>query len=356
MSFLKASVGTPLESLGTMAESTLLRLRALSITTVEELRGLAVAESSLTSGFLDIEPPMLQRKLHIPAVEDLELLELDIPELDSGWALGALPPPGVEVEQVASGATFDEYAESAARPLPAGEPEGFVVDLRGCVGPILHQGERFTCVSFAILAAFECVRMKAGKPLDASEQFLYWRTKQLDSRPEEKGTYIETAMAALRDSGVCTETTWVYVPNVVAGNEGQGPPPSDAEREASDHRAGGISDLGGKAVDAIRQTLDSGQPVALSVPVHKNWTDNPATASLGFIPMPLPGSERQGGHAMTAVGYGYDADFAGGGFFIVRNSWGLGWAPQSPIAPGYGALPFTYVEVFGYEAYTCAVP
>ena len=31
------------------------------------------------------------------------------------------------------------------------------------------------------------------------------------------------------------------------------------------------------------------------------------------------------------------------GALMIRNSWGVGWAAQSEIAPGYGWLPYDYV-------------
>jgi len=71
--------------------------------------------------------------------------------------------------------------------------------------------------------------------------------------------------------------------------------------------------------------------------------------------MPLPESVLAGGHEMCATGYAWDPDFAGGGYLRIRNSWGTRWAPASPAAPGYGALPFLYVDRYGTEAWTTDV-
>jgi C1A family cysteine protease len=88
------------------------------------------------------------------------------------------------------------------------------------------------------------------------------------------------------------------------------------------------------------------------VPVYNNWYSNPAANALGLIPMPIANSVRKGGHAMCVAGYDWDPDFAGGGYFIVRNSWGVGWASRSPVGPGYGAIPFLYVEKYAWESWT----
>jgi C1A family cysteine protease len=76
-----------------------------------------------------------------------------------------------------------------------------------------------------------------------------------------------------------------------------------------------------------------------------------AANALGNIPMPLPFSLLKGGHAMCIVGYDFDPDVPGGAGLIVRNSRGTGWAPRSAIAPGYGVLPFPYVEQYGWGAF-----
>ena len=47
----------------------------------------------------------------------------------------------------------------------------------------------------------------------------------------------------------------------------------------------------------------------------------------------------------------FDAEFAGGGYIILRNSWSDGFAPQSPVRAGYALLPFAYWESYGWEAF-----
>lgn len=90
-----------------------------------------------------------------------------------------------------------------------------------------------------------------------------------------------------------------------------------------------------------------------SVPVYPNRR----IAQLsGDIPMPLPGSVPDGGHAMCVVGYGFDDGYLGGGYVIVRNSWGTGWASQSEFGAGYGKLPFAYLRQFGWEAFSVLPP
>ena len=54
-----------------------------------------------------------------------------------------------------------------------------------------------------------------------------------------------------------------------------------------------------------------------------------------------------GGHEMLIVGYQDDASVAGGGYFIVRNSWHKDWGQE-----GYCKMPYAYAELFLNEATT----
>jgi len=72
----------------------------------------------------------------------------------------------------------------------------------------------------------------------------------------------------------------------------------------------------------------------------------------GKITLPLPGEVPAGGHSWCIVGYVDDEDVPGGGYFIVRNSWGTNWAVDSPEASGHGLMPYEYVERYAFEAFT----
>jgi C1A family cysteine protease len=147
---------------------------------------------------------------------------------------------------------------------------------------------------------------------------------------------------------------WPYEPDVIDGNLTHGEPPETASQDAENHRYAVPEQVDERSSAEIRGVLDDARVVALSMPVYKSWHENPSVEEFGIIPMPLPGSPATGGHAMCAVGYGYDSDLTGGGFFILKNSWGTDWALNSPIEPGYGLLPFEYVDQYGWEAWSIA--
>ena len=113
-----------------------------------------------------------------------------------------------------------------------------------------------------------------------------------------------------------------------------------------------ISDSGklpAKGVNTIKEKLADKLPVAFAVPVYTYWFTEPVRTN-GDIRMPLPTEKVEGGHAMCMVGYEDDTDVPGGGYFIVRNSWGTGWAANNAAKPGYCRIPYAYIQNYGRSA------
>ncbi len=53
----------------------------------------------------------------------------------------------------------------------------------------------------------------------------------------------------------------------------------------------------------------------------------------GHVPLPQPGEQVLGGHAVLAVGYDDRNEW-----FLVRNSWGTNWGIK-----GYFTMPYAYL-------------
>ena len=353
MGTLKASIGVRLEAGGLLDSGRVAKLRALSVTTVEELFGLILADPESVSAFLDTAD-LGRLKAHVGAMVRRAVFAETASVAGAEFALGALPPPTVDVERRASETTVERVLAEARHGFMTGDP-GAEPDLILRFGSVRDQGRRGTGVAHAVCAMVECLRSGAGEPLDLSEQFVHWASKQRDGNPDTDATSIEVAVQATVDDGVCLEATWPYVPDPVPGNLGQGPPPKGAREVASGIRTTTREPVDARSPDDIKKIVEGGSPVALSIPVYENWYSNPVANARGVIPMPLPGSLRRGGHAMCVAGFRHDDDFAGGGCFILRNSWGTEWAPLSPIAPGYGLIPFAYVAHYAWEASTATV-
>ena len=223
------------------------------------------------------------------------------------------------------------------------------VDLHERLPPIRNQGGRGTCVSFTCTAVREYLLGEESEEGDLSEQYLYWGCKERDGYAGS-GTWIRIGMEALEQDGVCTETVWPYNSSKIQGNEGQGPPPTEAAGDASKRKITGSVKLPSKGVNSIKEKIADELPVAFAVPVYTYWFTSPVRTS-GDIRLPLENDKVEGGHAMCMVGYEDDGDVPGGGYFIVRNSWGTGWAGNNAVSPGYCRIPYAYIEQYGRSAY-----
>jgi len=218
--------------------------------------------------------------------------------------------------------------------------------------PVRDQGQRGTCVAFGSVALREFL---LDDRCDLSEQFLYWACKELDGHPGP-GTYIHTAMSAFAQYGVCLQPLWPYNPQQM-DDEGQGPPPDRASQGARLYRLESSRTIEPNLVIHYKSVLAGdatirGMPVTFGSLVFNSWYMSSETHRTGKITLPLPGEKPSGGHAWCVVGYVDDENVPGGGYFIIRNSWGTSWAVDSPEAVGHALMPYEYVERYTFEAFT----
>jgi hypothetical protein len=124
--------------------------------------------------------------------------------------------------------------------------------------------------------------------------------------------------------------------------------------EAREHRVSDTEKLQPRWPSSLKSVLARPKPVAFAVPVYNYWFAEPVRSS-GDIRLPLSSDSVAGGHAMCMVGYEDDADVPGGGYFIIRNSWGTGsWGRDNVVQAGHGRLPYAYMTNHGRSAYTAS--
>ena len=308
--------------------------------------------------------------LDAATVADIEFGEKAL--LPASQALGALPPDNSSLDK-------DTRALDGLNSLAGAGPLGGTgtslvagknVDLRpNWTWPVRDQWRRGTCVAHAVVSLAEHLRAADPMP-DFSEQFLFAHAKVLDHAPGSDGTWIDFARQVLAAPGVCDEAFLRYNPTPVRvdiGHVSSLPPPPPAPPIAIAHTAPVYQRLPvppppGVAT-SIHGLLSNGRPVAISVPVFydpvkvdsNNWNVRSAQ-EWGEVLDPLKGMSAKGGHAVCITGYVQDPSAAGGGWFILRNSWGVAWGrlagtnPGRPSpAPGYGAISADYVERFTWE-------
>lgn len=218
---------------------------------------------------------------------------------------------------------------------------------------IKRQGDRGTCVAFGSVAflEFEFVNHKGfSRNLDLSEQYFFWACKERDGMPWAEGTNMEVGRDVMKYEGTCREVTWPYS-SIPSASPGQGPPPLNAGSEAKEYVYTNIEYIGSTyalELNDIKESLRQKHIVVFAVPVFSSWYYSEETKRTGEITMPLKKDGTEGGHCMVLVGYKDDKEYPGGGYFIVRNSWGTEWAYQSRYGAGYGTIPYAYLQEYWY--------
>ncbi len=198
---------------------------------------------------------------------------------------------------------------AASEVLPAG------VDLRPYAPPVGDQGQIGACVAwtiaYSIMGYYANRTQGVGAPY--APLFLYMRNVAPGGAPSA-GLYPDAVLSNAQSAGVDTQddywqgtTNWQAAPTTVQ------------IANARNYRVNGWSRLfnganqGTPAQTAIMQTLASGSPVALGIPVFRDFMYLRAHS----LYTTLTGTSM--GLHMIAV-YGYDAQGV-----HIRNSWGTGW-------------------------------
>lgn len=202
------------------------------------------------------------------------------------------------------------------------------VDLRPQCPPIEDQGQLGSCTSFAVGSAIRFSRKKQGLPdFVTSHLFLYYNSRAME------GTVNSDAGAAIRDvvksanrQGDCPETEWPYDLSKFMIK-----PPQQCYTDALKDRALSYQRVQ-QNLAQMKACLASGYVFVAGISVYESF-ESDEVAKTGMVPMPEPGEQLLGGHAVLVCGFRDDTQK-----WIFRNSWGLSWADG-----GYGYLDYQYL-------------
>ena len=208
------------------------------------------------------------------------------------------------------------------------QPLRDVVDLRNWASPIEDQRRLGSCVSNAIVGAYELLLNKdvPKEFVDLSRLFVYYNARLIEGSPnEDTGLYLRDGIKAVKDKGICKESLWPYNISKFAIK------PNDASYLDAHHR--NIKNYHRiTTVEDVLDALNNNRPVVLAMDVYDNFDYlNPVDF---IISMPKGSESFVGGHAVCLVGYDLPRQL-----ILARNSFGKDWGLD-----GYFCIPFEYLK------------
>lgn len=234
------------------------------------------------------------------------------------------------------------------------------VDMRQYCSPVREQGKLGACSGFAIgtgLREFiilknlppppplpvkkrsclltllpESLLMKLGMVefVTLSPMFLYYMERVLENTVnEDRGATMRSGMKVLCDTGICSETHYPYDIEHFNAKPGLA-----ARTEAINYKVSAYSRVMG--LTNMKSCLALGGGLVLGMYVYESF-ETPEVARTGIMPVPRQTEQLLGGHAVFCCGYVDDTTWPGGGYLIIKNSWGTSWGQG-----GYFLMPYEY--------------
>lgn len=207
-----------------------------------------------------------------------------------------------------------------------------IVDVSATLGPARDQGQRSTCMAFAMS---DLNRVKACAPDNLSAEFLYQAAGALiPGWKPGLGLLTSAAIQAVSSPGQPLEAAFPYQPDEPAG-VGMPVAPADAclfSSQVCVHQT---------AMQVVIDGLSQGAPVGLVTRVTPGLF-SPIGGVVTYDTLAIPDAY----HAILAVGWGTELT-SGSRYLLIRNSWGAAWA-----LAGHAWLPEPFInlhvlEVFG---------
>lgn len=205
---------------------------------------------------------------------------------------------------------------------------------------VIDQGALGSCQSASSSTALRFAMRKAGLPdYPISILFLYYHARLIGGFPadQDTGAYLRDVMKGVATYDAPDNQYWIYGDYM---NRFKLKPSTTAYSMAK--KVSGFRYL---AVDvselAVKSCLAEGYPIVFGTDIYDSFC---YLGKDGVVPMPKPGENCCGGHALLLVGYN-DATR----LFKVMNTWSSSWG-----AGGYCYMPYAYVldTVMSFDFWT----
>ena len=223
----------------------------------------------------------------------------------------------------------DQRDKAFRAPLARLGPLPKNVDLRPQCPPVYDQGQLGSCTANAIAGAlaFDQMKQKMTDIFPPSRLFIYYNERVMENTvDQDAGAMIRDGIKSVSKQGAPHEALWPYVISKFRTK------PSAAAVTDGGKHAAVLYQRVDQDLAQMRGCLAAGYPFVFGFSVYESF-EGDAVAKSGRVNMPKKAEKMIGGHAVLAVGYDHAAKR-----FIVRNSWGSGWAMD-----GYFTIPYAYL-------------
>ena len=202
------------------------------------------------------------------------------------------------------------------------------------VTAVKDQGNCGSCWAFATTGALESYTLIHGifdTNKNLSEQILV----SCSGAGSCNGGYLDSASTFIQHTGLPAENMDPYT----ATNSACSTATANWTGATDKIAVWGWISNGTPAVATIKDSVFTYGPVIASMQVYSDFY------AYGSGVYSHTGGSYQGGHAILIVGYADDASMPGGGYFIVKNSWGTGWGEGfGNQAGGYFRIAYSELQ------------
>jgi hypothetical protein len=220
---------------------------------------------------------------------------------------------------------------------------------------VRQQGSRGACQVFALLAVAEFQLARDGKAETLSPQFLMWAANEANGLNRTDGFNPDFLIKGLQKFGVCKEELMPYV----SKNKPINPPSAAAKKDAATRKKVSVTSIkhwksdigfGEQELRKIIDHLARQTPVTVTLCWPSGLADDEIVDDDYFLIDRNIDGKNKSGHGVVLVGYELNEKVPGGGYFLFRNSWGIGFAEK-----GYAKVSFALARKYGIDAYIVTI-